>query len=82
MPIAHSCQDGFGDSHQEEILKHQLLDRIASAASTLQVLLDAFEGDAKSPSLIFYSFDGGEGFTSYVSPFVLNCRSKRKKKTP
>jgi len=36
MPIAHSCQDGFGDSHQEEILKHQLLDRIASAASTLQ----------------------------------------------
>ena len=49
MPIAHSCQDGLGDSHQEEILKHQLLDRIASAASTLQVLFDAFQGDAKSP---------------------------------
>ena len=69
MPIAHSCQDGFGDSHQEEILKHQLLDRIASAASTLQVLLDAFQGDAKCPSLILASMGERDSLLMYLPLF-------------
>ena len=61
MPIAHSCQDGFGDSHQEEILKHQLLDRIASAASTLQVYCNLmhFRGTQNFTSIAkVYSYRG------------------------
>ena len=37
MPIIQTCQDGLGDNSQEELLKRQLLERIASAASALQV---------------------------------------------